>query len=359
VSATVAALENYLVFGACFGMLGLLMAGAAREASRRGWWRPHPRRLAGLYTSALVAPPVAAAWLVTAALLPDWLGHAEFEAGHSAPAHALHLVGDLTAALEPGLAYLLLAVAFSAALFVIVYGLTTYRRLVTVLESVDATGTLPTPAQAAVIEATASRHGLKVGIVLARQPLSFVWGFRRSRVVLSSGLLDTLSPAQLAGVLEHEAAHHQRRDNLIKLALSVCAWATLAAPLSRVLLRWRAEQVELVCDEMAAVETSEPLDIAEALVALRRRMLNGSGLPIASWTSPFVARESVTVERRVRRLVGLIDQPPHRLHPGWQAGRRVAFGVGIAVLLGVLIVVTTYAPLVVHSTTESLLRSLR
>jgi Zn-dependent protease with chaperone function len=359
VSGVVAALENYLVFSGCFGLFGVVLAVAARQISRRGWWGPHPGTLAGLYTVGLVGPPVAAAWLVTAALLPDWLGHDEFEARHSAPAHALHLIGDLTAALEPGLAYALLTIAFTVALFVIVYGLAAYRRLVSVLDAVDATGTLPTPAQAAAIEAIANRHGLKVGIVLARQPMSFVWGFRRSRVFLSSGLLDTLSPAQLAGVLEHEAAHHQRRDNLVKLALSICVWATPAAPFSRMLRWWRAEQVELVCDEMAAMETSEPLDIAEALVALRRRMLKESGAAVAPAASPFVPRESATVEERVRRLVGLIDEPPRRRHPGWRSGRRVALGVGVAVLLGILVIVATSAPLVVHSTAESLLRALR
>jgi Zn-dependent protease with chaperone function len=50
-------------------------------------------------------------------------------------------------------------------------------------------------------------------------PLSFVWGYRRTKLVLSSGLLNALTPEELAGVLEHEAAHHRRLDNVVRLAL--------------------------------------------------------------------------------------------------------------------------------------------
>ena len=82
----------------------------------------------------------------------------------------------------------------------------------------------------------ARKAGLSVGLVMSDYPLSFVWGFRRSKLILSSGLLRTLTPAELTGVLEHEAAHHARRDNLIKLLLSVCSYSSLAFPLSRLII---------------------------------------------------------------------------------------------------------------------------
>jgi Zn-dependent protease with chaperone function len=174
-------------------------------------------------------------------------------------------------------------------------------------------------------------------------------------VVLSSGLLESLSPAQLAGVLEHEAAHHVRRDNLTKLALVLCTWATPLALVSQVILGWRAEQVELVCDEVAAARTAAPLDIAEALVILRRRAGMGRGATLPAMSS-FAPAHASAVESRVRRLVALVDQPPTL------AERRLPFagllGLG-AVLLGILVMVLGFAPLSVHSTAELFIQALR
>ncbi len=79
---------------------------------------------------------------------------------------------------------------------------------------------------------------MSVGLVMSDYPFSFVWGFGRSKLVLSSGLLHTLSPEELAGLLEHEAAHHTRRDNLAKLALTFFGQASLAFPLA-----WRLHRL--------------------------------------------------------------------------------------------------------------------
>ena len=72
-------------------------------------------------------------------------------------------------------------------------------------------------------------------------------------------------------------------------------------------LRWRNEQVELLCDEIAA-GTSAPLDIAEALVKLRRRTQTPATLPVLG-ASRFLPDDDRSVEQRVRRLVALADHP--------------------------------------------------
>src|SRR5262249_11429194 len=114
----------------------------------------------------------------------------------------------------------------------------------------------------------------------------------------------------LVAVLQHEAAHLARRDNLVKLALVIAVHTSLAASFGRRLLRWRNEQAELLCDEIAAARGSEPLDIAEALVKLRRRAhMLGLRPALAAATSPFVADNDQSVERRVRRLLALSDEP--------------------------------------------------
>jgi Zn-dependent protease with chaperone function len=49
-----------------------------------------------------------------------------------------------------------------------------------------------------------------------------VWGYFRSKLIVSTGLLNALTKEELIAVLEHEAAHHARRDNLLKWALTIC-----------------------------------------------------------------------------------------------------------------------------------------
>jgi Zn-dependent protease with chaperone function len=186
------------------------------------------------------------------------------------------LLGELTAALEPALGYASVLFLIGAALVVAGSMVRGYTRVRSVIERLETTAPPPPREQAALVEAVGRRHGLDVRLIMSEYPLSFVWGWRRSTLVLSSGLLRALEPAGLTAVLEHEAAHHARRDNLVKLGLAICGSLSLAAPLSRRLLRWHAEQVELVCDEVAAVSTSEPLEVADALVTVRRRTLNGA-----------------------------------------------------------------------------------
>src|SRR5262249_62107217 len=69
------------------------------------------------------------------------------------------------------------------------------------------------------------------------------------------------------------AAHHARRDNLLKWALTICRYATPTFPLTAWLYRRLNEQIELVCDEVAVRRSASPLDLAGALVRLKRLTL--------------------------------------------------------------------------------------
>jgi hypothetical protein len=287
-----------------------------------------------------------------AAFLPEWwLGEEAFGAAHPAPLHQLHLLSDLTAALEPRLAYATLAFAAAASAFAAWTSARGYLRVGRVVGRLEMAAAPPRPEQVGIVKAAAERHGVSVGLVMSDCPLSFVWGFRRPKLVLSSGLLNTLTAEQLRGVIEHEAAHHSRRDNAVKLALSVAGYLSLAFPLSRLILRWRAEQVELVCDEVAAARTSAPLEIAQALVRVRRAGASLSGSLAASGFMPEGAK---SFERRVRRLVSLADYPPspdrsEALARAPRAGARAA-----ALLFAItLLTVSALAPLAVHRVAES------
>lgn len=282
-----------------------------------------------------------------------------FAAEHAAPLHEIHLLGTLTVGVEPALAY-------AMALFVVVIavGVTWSNihgawRVGRAVKKLDMKAVAPPSDQVALVNEVASRSGLSVGLVMSDYPLSFVWGFRHSKLILSSGLLHTLTPVELTGVLEHEAAHHERRDNLIKLLLALCSYGSLAFPLSRLIVGWRTTEVELICDEVAARRTSEPLEIAEALVKLRRQTVaNGIGSePVATpvITSSFVSDSALTFERRVSHLLALEDVPDSgspQTSPSL-AGR--AGVLVVAVSLGTLLALLLFAPLSVHHAAEALI----
>lgn len=351
----VAALENFVLFSTVLALGCFAVAWAARQAAGRDWWRPAPDTLSHLYAAAVVVPPLFAAWLVTAALLPEsWLGQAGFEAAHPEPRHSLHLLGELTASLEPALAYGTLAFAAGAGMFTLWSSVRSYLRVGSVIARLEMQAAPPPPTQLALVERIATQRGLAVGLVVSDHPFSFVWGFNRSKLVLSSGLLHALTPEELTGVLEHEAAHHARRDNLIKLWLTLLGYASLAFPLSWLLLRWRAEQVEMVCDEVAAARTAAPLEIAEALVKLRRQT---TAIPARVFASSFSPNNAPSFERRVCRVIALADAlPTHaranaltQTRKGWTWILLIAFLASLAALY-------TFAPLAVHQVAESLIR---
>lgn len=357
----ITAVENFILFSTMLALAGFTIAWASRRAAESGWWQPHPNTLARLYAAAIITPPVMAAWLVAAAFLPEsWLGEAGFEAAHPAPFHQLHLLGDLTSTLEPVLAYFTLSMAAAAALFAASQSVRGYLRAGKVIERLQLSAAPPPADQLALVNLVAEQHGLSVGLVMSDYPFSFVWGFAHSKLVLSSGLLHALTPEELAGLLEHEAAHHTRRDNLAKLALTFCGHASLAFPLAWRLLRWRAEQVEMVCDEVAAARTSAPLEIAEALVKLRRRTLSPGGAPANVCTSGFIPEDSTSFEHRVCRVLALTDAPPTaaRANVLSRSHKREALFVA-ATFAVTLIAVTALAPLAVHRAAESLIQIIR
>lgn len=354
------AIENFVLFATLFAFAGFLLAWAGRTLALRGWWQPHPVMLARTFTFCLIAPPLAAIWLVAAALLPEaWLGHAVFDSIHTTH-HDLHLLGLFTAQIEPTLAYATLLFVVSASAFALWSSVRAHTRIGGIIKRLEMHAQPPSHAQIALVERLSAQHKLDVGLVMSDYPLSFVWGYTHSKLLLSSGLLNTLTAEELAGVLEHEAAHHARRDNLIKLVLAVCSRLSLVFPLTRLVLVWRNEQVELICDEVAAAYTSSPLEVASALVKVRRRSPASSSFsPIvtAPGGSGFLASDTHSFERRVHRLLGFADDLLTQAHGKRlsQSPVRIARAVAF-IFTATLALVSLLTPFTVHTVAESIIQ---
>lgn len=353
------AIENFVLFGTLLALGGFLLAWAARIAALRYAWQPHPVTLARLYTFSIVATPLAALWLVAASLLPEaWLGHTAFDSIHTAQ-HDLHLLGLFTARIEPTLAYATLLFVISASAFAVWSSVRAHARIGGIIKRLEMHALPPTPDKVALVEKLAAGHKLDVGLVMSDYPLSFVWGFGRSKLLLSSGLLNTLTAEELAGVLEHEAAHHARRDNLIKLVLAICSRLSLAFPLTRLVLLWRNEQVELICDEVAASLTSSPLEVASALVKVRRCSPASSYSPIvmAPGVSVFLASDTHSFERRVHRLLSFADLSLTQAHGIRLSQPPVHTALSVALIfIFSLALLFLFTPFIVHQSAESIIQ---
>lgn len=341
--------ENFVLLSTIFAILCFAFAGAANLLVQHRSYKLRTNTLIRLYTWALILPPVMALWIVAAAFLPEFWMPEAFDAAHSTP-HEMHLLGDLTAKVEPALAYMMLLFAAGAGLFTAVSGWQSYMRVAQLISRLQMNAEPAEPHQIARVEETAERYGFQVGLVMSDYPFSFVWGFARSKLIVSTGLLRTLTESELVGLLEHEAAHHERRDNLIKLVLSFCTYSSLAFVFTRRLLTWRGSEVERLCDEVAASRTNAPLDIASALVKLRRRTA-----PTPVTASSFIAEDISSFHTRVSRLIDSEGDQRSAILSGSQSRMAIAFGT---VFLGSLFVSTYFFPLAFHRTVESLIQLL-
>lgn len=352
-----------MLFSTVFALLTFAVALIVRQLTVREIWRLKAESLSRFYAFAVISPPLASLWLVTAALFPRmWLSPEAFAQNHDAPLHQLHLLGELTLTLEPGLAYAMALFLIVIAGVAVSSSIRGSWRVSKVIKQLDIHAVAPPAEQIALVNKVAGKAGVPVGLVMSDYPLAFVWGFRNSKLILSSGLLRTLNAQELIGVLEHEVAHHARRDNVNKLLLSLCSYSSLAFPVSRLLVSWRATEVEIVCDEVAAARTSEPLEIAEALVKLRRHTMSNqvAHAPVSTnaIASSFVSVSALTFQRRVDRLLALVDAPgtsPGEKQSSFLTISLIVCAAGMIALSANLV----FAPLSVHHAAEALIRILK
>lgn len=155
---------------------------------------------------------------------------------------------------------------------------------------------------------------LGITIIEGRSPLCFAAGLFRPQIVISRGLLGSLSQSERAVVLAHEQAHVRRRDALSAFFVRLLCVLHLPAT-----ARWLLNEVEVAaeqaCDEEAALIVDR-VSVAEAILSVER----AASTQLGAVAVAFGAR---AVERRVESLLG---EPARR--PSLQ---RVVIPLGVAV----------------------------
>ena len=351
-----AGIENFFLFNTAFSVAAFVVAFVLRRNRLMRSWPP--RASARVYIAALVAPPVASAWLVCASLFPAlWLGDKVWAQEH-VENHSLHLLNAFTVVADPMLGYAAITFTLLALLVATWAAWRAYFRVNRLVECLEI-GAQPAPPESVKeVEAVCSKHGIAVGLVVSNYPFSFVWGYLRSKLVVSTGLLNALTKEELVAVLEHEAAHHARRDNLLKWGLTICRYATPAFPLTARLYRWLNEQIEMVCDEVAVRRSASPIDLAGALVRLKRLTLAAGPRAPRFSGSGFLDDEPESFERRVTRALSLEEELSRADAESLSRSCvRTAFVVGTLFALSLIALFFT-APLAIHRIVESVLRIL-
>ena len=171
-------------------------------------------------------------------------------------------------------------------------------------------------------------------------------GLWRHQILLSTGLLMALSPAEIRAVVSHEWGHVSRHDSLRLVLLRWCSEFVWFLPVVRALAQDSARAMEEAADDVAVVLTAQPLELAAALVKAAQVQAGRRGAAVS------VLGEELGVTARVERLLAMT--PPRtqrRQRRDW-----VVSGVVATCLLTLLIVprqsgvAAVLAPLVSHQT---------
>jgi Zn-dependent protease with chaperone function len=167
---------------------------------------------------------------------------------------------------------------------------------------------------ALAILASPARH-TDACVLTDDEPLVYCLPGAHRRIVVTTGALRMLSPAELDAVLCHERGHLRQRHHLV---LAWTAGMLRAFPRSHMMRTAHCEVrrlVELLADD-AATQTTDPLDLAGALL----RLGSESHTPAHA-----LGASDTAAAERVRRLI----DPPTRMG---RARAAVAYTVAAAIL---------------------------
>lgn len=139
---------------------------------------------------------------------------------------------------------------------------------------------------------------------------AFTVGWLRPQIYVARGIADLLSPAELAAVLAHEAAHARRRDPLRLSLLRFLTCTLFWLPALRRLAEDVGDEAEIQADDAAAA--GQPLALASAILSLARWVVEGGRDARVLPATVGIHRDGL-LDRRIRRLLGEATAPGSRL----------------------------------------------
>ncbi|PST83237.1 hypothetical protein C7T94_11630 [Pedobacter yulinensis] len=152
------------------------------------------------------------------------------------------------------------------------------------------------------VAALASRLGVGrvVGIAesgIAKVPM--VIGHLKPLILVPTGLLTALSPAEVEAILLHELAHIQRRDYLVNLLQSFLEVIFFFNPAVLWLSALIRKERENCCDDITVAQTGNKVNYIRALVSFQEYQLSAP-----AYVTAFSGRRSHLVDRVKRMASG-------------------------------------------------------
>ncbi|WP_027945389.1 M56 family metallopeptidase [Amycolatopsis taiwanensis] len=165
----------------------------------------------------------------------------------------------------------------------------------------------------------------RIRLVNTQEQVVVTTGLLRPTVVLSVGLVETLSRAELRAVLAHEHSHARRRDPLLVLLGSVLAAHLWFLPVARDLRSRAAREHELAADRHAATRCGR-----QALAGALLRVIT-QPTPAHGAAAPFAGAD--LLDARITQLES--GRPPRptpvpRLRSALTAAGALAFTAAVA-----------------------------
>lgn len=140
---------------------------------------------------------------------------------------------------------------------------------------------------------------LALRVLISPHPLAFTVGLLRPQIVLSYGMISSLTQEELRAALFHELSHVRSRDPLRLAVARFLADALWFLPVARSLTQDFVDVVEEGADDWAVGATRQPVDLASALVKTAKAGMAWS-IPLASSLAG-----NLSVQERVERLLGM------------------------------------------------------
>ncbi|MGH2404276.1 MAG: M56 family metallopeptidase [bacterium] len=117
-----------------------------------------------------------------------------------------------------------------------------------------------------------AKHELahRVELIHDVRPRALTVGMITPRIVITTGLIDTLEGDELEAVLLHERSHLRHRDPLYLLLVRALAAAFFFVPVVRELAQRQQAATELAADEYVIAKQGGALNLSSAIVKLLR-----------------------------------------------------------------------------------------
>ena len=163
--------------------------------------------------------------------------------------------------------------------------------------------------------------GERVEVLDVDEPVAFALAGRPNRIVVSSGMLELLTPSQQAALIAHEEAHLAGNHHRY---LALATTASAAVPLLRPLTRAVRHATERAADEAAASQVGSRRVVADAIVA--------AALGAGTRTNRTAAMAEVATTARVAALLSPAPVRRHRMVTAATAAGAALTGLAATVV---------------------------